>query len=313
MIVLDSAFSASLSSPGEVTRSQLSGAGTIFNGVHSLPLSYRIARGQSTVWGAGDWGWYNQSDSDGTIGIAEVGGGHNFGPAQLNVSLGYARNKQDLAQDGELKAGGAYLYGEGLAPIVGGLWGIFSAYYQWGDADIERGYLNAGTPTSSSGSADTSTWALRARLEWDSAADLSGFRLNPYGEVSYSSAKMDSYTETGGGFPATYDSRSDKATDFRLGLNAAYPLAIGSKTRLLGLLEGVHRVQDKGANVSGQILGAGGFAFNVDGSDYDQNWFRAGLGVESVIGGGRASLMVNGATEGETPRVWLAARYQVAF
>ena len=121
MIVLDSAFYASLSNPGEVTRSQLAGSATVFNGVHSLPLSYRIAKGQSTVWGAGDWGWYNQSDSDGTIGVAEVAGGYNFGPVQLNMSVGYERSKRDLSQNGELKVGGTYLYGEALAPIVGNL------------------------------------------------------------------------------------------------------------------------------------------------------------------------------------------------
>ncbi|MBK7674969.1 MAG: autotransporter outer membrane beta-barrel domain-containing protein [Candidatus Accumulibacter sp.] len=190
---------------------------------------------------------------------------------------------------------------------------MLSGYYQWGSTVVARGYFNAGNAASSTGSPDTNIWALRARLEWDDFADRAGLRLNPYGEVSYARANMDAYSEAGRAFPAHFDSRTDDATDLRIGVHGAYPLALGNRTALIGLAEGVHRFQGEASAVSGKLLGPGGFSFNFDGPSYDQNWFRAGIGVESTIAGGKAFFMVNGATRGETPSVWVSARYQLAF
>jgi uncharacterized membrane protein len=313
LLVLNAALSASLGSPGGVTQVLLSGSEMLLNGAHSLPLSYRTPKGQATVWSAGDYGWYNQNSADGNVWLGEIGGGYNFGPVQFNLSVGYSQNRQDLTQGGNVKAGGTYLFGETLIPVYGSLWGVLSGYYQWGNVDIARGYSNAGNAASSTGSPDTNTWALRARLEWDGLADLSDLRLNPYGEVSFARAKMDAYSEASGAFPAHFRSRTDNATDLRIGVNGAYPLALGNRTALVGLVEGVHRFQGQASAVSGELLGPGGFSFNFDGPSYDQNWFRAGIGVESTIAGGKAFFMVNGATRGETPSVWVSARYQLAF
>ncbi|MBK7674970.1 MAG: hypothetical protein IPJ27_09495 [Candidatus Accumulibacter sp.] len=105
LLVLNAALSASLGSPGGVTQVLLSGSETLLNGAHSLPLSYRTPKGQATVWGAGDYGWYNQNSVDGNVWLGEIGGGYNFGPVQLNLSVGYSENRQDLAQGGNVKAG----------------------------------------------------------------------------------------------------------------------------------------------------------------------------------------------------------------
>jgi len=61
------------------------------------------------------------------------------------------------------------------------------------------------------------------------------------------------------------------------------------------------------------LLGPGGVSFSLAGASYDQNWMRAGIGAETMIGDGKALVMVNGATRGESPNVWLNARYQLAF
>lgn len=313
LLVLNAALSASLGSTGGVTKILLSDSETLLNGAHSLPLSYRTAKGQATAWGAGDWGWYNQDSVDGKIWVGEIGGGYNFGPVQLNLSVGYSQNRQDLTQGGNMKTGGTYLFSEALIPVAGSLWSVLSGYYQWGNADITRGYSNAGRLTSSRGSPTTGSWALRGRLEWEGLTDLPGFHLNPYGEVSYARASSDAYSETSGAFPVHYNSRTEDATDLRIGVNGAYPLALGNRTALVGLVEGVRRFQGQSSAVSGKLGGPGSFSFDLDGPSYDQKWFRASVGVESTIAGGKASFLVNGATRGETPTVWVAARYQLAF
>ncbi|MBL0352025.1 MAG: autotransporter outer membrane beta-barrel domain-containing protein [Dechloromonas sp.] len=182
---------------------------------------------------------------------------------------------------------------------------------RWKERRRVTGY--AGTATSSTGSPGTTIWALRARVEWEALADPAAPQLNPYGELSYARANMNGYTETGGGFPVAYNSRTDNVTDLRIGVNGTYPLDMGKKTRLLGAVEGVHRFQDNASNVNGELLGPGGFNFSFAGTSYDQTWMRASIGAETMLGNGKAVVMVNGATRGESPNVWLNARYQLAF
>lgn len=286
----------------------LSAAGTVLNGAHSRPLARRVVAGQKIFWLAGDWGRDDHGSRDGDLGLAEAGFGHNFGAVQLNVSLGQTWAKQDQALNGRAKSDGSYLLAEALLPLSGKLWATFGAYGHWGDADLKRGYLNAGTQDFSNGTPDVDTWGLRARLELDKAYRIASADFSPYADLTYNQAKLAAYTETGGGFPARFDSRKDKATELRFGVNIERPLG---EARLLGLLEAAHRFEKDGARTSGQVIGL--FGFDLDGAKNKQDWLRAGVGVEGTLAEGLASLMLNATTKGETPSYWLAAGWQRAF
>jgi uncharacterized protein YhjY with autotransporter beta-barrel domain len=282
---------------------------TIFNGAHGNPLSRRVAPSKSCSWVAGDFGTDKHKNRDGDLGLAEVGGCHNFGSIQANFALGKTWADQDLARNGNLDMDGTYFMAETLTPITDRLWLNLGALYQNGKADIRRGYLNAGLLDSSTGSTDISTWGLRARLELDKIAHLGSTGLSPYADLSYSKSHQKAYTETGGGFPVSFDARTDKTTELRLGLNTSTPLS--DQTALIGKLEGVHRFQEKSSNLSGNIIGF--TAFNFDGTGYQQNWARAGIGIEHRTNSGKLNLMLNATTQGETPNAWIAASFQANF
>lgn len=281
----------------------------MLNGAHSRPLARRVAAGSNTAWLAGDWGRDDHGARHGDLGLAEVGIGRNFGPVQLNVSLGQTWAKQKQIMGGHAETEGAYLLLEALLPVSGSLWATLGAYGHRGDADLKRGYTNAGAQDSSSGKPDVDTWGLRGRLDWDAAARFAGADFTPYADVSYSETKLAAYTETGGGFPARFDARREKATELRIGLNADKPL--GGGLSLVGTVEAVHRFEKEGARTSGEVVGL--FGFDLDGARNERDWLRAGAGVEGKLGGGRASLMLNATTKGETPSYWLAAMWQMAF
>ncbi len=287
----------------------LSSANVVMNGAHSRPLARRVAAGRNTFWLGGDWGRDDHGSRSGDFGLLEVGAGRNFGAAQVNVSLGQTWAKQKQTLGGRTKVDGTYLLAEALLPVSGNLWGVLGGYLHRGDADMKRGYLNAGLPDTSSASPDVNTYGLRARLEWDKAARLADADFSPYVDLSYSKAKLDAYTETGGAFPARFDSRKEKATELRLGVNAERALT-GSAT-LFGMLEGVHRFEKHGARTSGEMIGL--FGFDLDGYRNKRNWLRVGAGVAGEVAGGTASLSVNLTTQGEAPNAWLAANWQRAF
>jgi len=287
----------------------LASASTVLNGAHSRPLARRVEAGRSTFWISGDIGRDDHGKRDGRIGLAEVGFGRNFGNAQLNVALGHTWAKQNLVVNGSADTDGTYVLAEGLVPVSGSLWAVLTGYLHWGKADLRRGYLNAGLPDYSYAKPDTDTWGLRARLEWDGLWRSGNTAFSPYAELAHSVAKMDGYTETGGGFPARFDSRKERATELRLGVNAAHPLA--QNVQLVGLLEGAHRFQKKGARTSGEVIGL--FGFDLDGVKNERTWLRAGVGVEGKLAGGTASLLLNATTKGEASNYWLAASWQKTF
>jgi len=287
----------------------LSATGAVLNGAHSRPLSRRVAAGQKTFWLAGDWGRDDHGSRSGNLGLAEVGFGRNFGAAQLNVSLGQTWAQQRQVLNGRAKADGTYLLAEALIPVSGTLWATLGGYGHWGEADMRRGYLNAGTQDFSKGSPDVDTWGLRGRLDGDGAYRVAGADFSPYVDLTYNEAKLAAYTETGGGFPAHFDGRKEKATELRVGVNATKPLADGMT--LFGIVEAAHRFEKHGARTSGQMLGL--FGFDLDGRKNDRSWLRAGIGVEGKLAEGRASLALNLTTKGETPNAWLAANWQKTF
>lgn len=174
LLELDETLTASLGSPAAVSPTALRTGELILDGEHGRPVSYRVAPGQRTVWGSGDRGRDDHDPLDGNAALGEVGAGDNFGPVQANVALGRTWTNQNLVASGDMNAAGSYLWAEALAPLHGNLWGVLGGYDQWGDANVHRGYRNAGTPDTSTGSPDTHTWGVRGHLEWDGAAKPGG-------------------------------------------------------------------------------------------------------------------------------------------
>ncbi len=77
----------------------------------------------------------------------------------------------------------------------------------------------------------------------------------------------------------------------------------------MGNIEGVHRFDDEGASISGGVSTF--IEFDLEGQQYDESWLKAGIGVEGQLLDGKASLMLNGTTEGESTSAWFAASYQI--
>lgn len=281
----------------------------VMHGEHSRPLSRRVAAGQKALWLSGDWGTDNHDARDGNLGAAELGGGMNLGRMQLNLALGQAWGRQNFTLGGVARSDGTYLMAEALLPLPNKLWATFDGYGMWGAADIRRGYLNAGLPTTSNGNTDTSTWGLRARVDWDNALSFKQFGLTPYADLSHSETRTDAYSETGGGFPVAYDARTNTSTELRVGTNASRPLA--GTMRLISTIEIAHLFQARQADTRGQVVGL--FGFDVPGTNNKQTWLRAGGGVEGKLGRGMASLMANVTTEGAATNMWLATAYHMAF
>jgi probable HAF family extracellular repeat protein len=282
----------------------------VLNGLHSARVDL-LAVGQHSAWVGGDWGRQSAGSDNGDLGTGEVGFGYGITAGlTARIALGRTYSQLETLYHGDSTLRGTYVLPELVAAIPHTpLRLTASAYLNKGDADIKRGYLNAGTQVISSGNPDAEASGLRLRLDWLRALERNAFAITPYTSLTYTHSHVDGYTETGGGFPIRWDSRSDHTTEARVGGDAEY--ALNQRITLLGKLEGVHRFEGSSSGASGTILGLNNFSFA--GQDYHQNWIRAGLGATGKIGPGTASLMVNRSTDKNGPAYWAYANYQIVF
>ena len=304
-------FNRTLQGASHIPTQAIGQADLVLNGLNGSPLRGLPAAGRYNAWVSGDWGRQKNVAGDGNLGAGEFGLAWGLSEAvRVKLAVGRTYSAQSLAYDGNASVRGTYVVPEIVAGLAGTqLYLTLSGYYNAGDADIKRGYQNAGTAVTSDGSPDTATTGARLRLDWLNALQAGDLRLTPYVSLSSYRGHVNGYTETGGGFPVSWDARTERTSLGRLGADAAYPVA--DRWTLLGKLEGVRRFDSQSSGASGTILDLGNFATN--GLDYKQNWLRATIGVEGAVGPGVAAVLINASTETNGPSYWAYASYRFDF
>lgn len=304
-------FSASLAGNTPLP-SQLSQAmSLVVNGAHGHPLMRLVPTGKSTAWISGDAGGHANHSKDAYADVIEVGAGHRFSDkAQFNVSVGELFAGTLLEDDGHFFQRMTYVMPEALVSFGNcPVWGTFGMQYASGPLDIRRAYLNAGSTDFSKGSSTGTVLNLRARIDWKDAAVWQGIAFTPYLDHLHTESWMEAYTESGGGFPASWESRHQHDDVSRLGIDAAK--ALTREVTLIASYEQSRNWREKGSGASGQVLGLSNF--NLSGQPITQNSSRFSLGATHRVGAGQFSLFGNAQTAGQNPQYWVAAGYQYTF
>lgn len=306
-------FNAGLYQTGLAAISQITQpANMVLMGAHGSPMRGLIGRGQQYVWSTGDWGRADTPDSNhANMGSIEIGYARGFTDSAMGkISLGRTFSRQDTDFDGRTYARGTYIMPEATFALGNtSLWTTLSAYYGFGEADIRRGYLNAGVQTHAEGKPDQRTWGLQARIDWLNAFERGSFALTPFAALLYTHAKVDGYTESGQGFPVKWDAQKQKSTLARLGVDATY--ALNESVTLLGRATAVHRFERRTSDISGDIINVSPFSF--EGMRQKQNWMIFGLGAEAQLGRGSLQIMGNTTTETDGLRHWGSITYRLPF
>lgn len=303
-------LSDSLGSAAGANAGAVTGFTVVMNAAGSRPLDRRADIGKAIMWTAGDIGTDDHGARDGGFGTGEIGLGYNFGPVQLDLSAGFLHHDQDTQLGGRTEMTGNFARLQAMAPLArtdrGGLWLVVSGAVLRTDANIRRNYVaNGGAISRSTGSSELDGKALRARLEWENALPW----ISPYVDLSWSDVCLAGYTETGGAFPARFNTYCNEVTEGRYGVDTTYPLAPAYS--FIATLEGVHRFDSGPGNVTGSVVGLA--PFNISAASYDRDWVRGGVGFEARLGDAVLSMMANGTSKGESPDVWLAANLRSTF
>ncbi|MFW5489107.1 MAG: autotransporter outer membrane beta-barrel domain-containing protein [Desulfovibrio sp.] len=194
-----------------------------------------------------------------------LGGGVFSGRRSLDTSYG---GNQDSSLIGP---GIFFTYSPatyGLRLEGGGMWHYL-------DMDLERGYQNGASLSQSKRSTQGQAFSLFGRIGW-AFPIVESITLQPFAQYNWEQIDIDSYTESGGPFPAHFDSRTEYVNQARLGLEVQY--ACNENLDLWTWAAWSHRFEDEGVSMSGQLTGL--FAFNYGGVSIDQDWGDAGVGVK---------------------------------
>nr|WP_287410450.1 autotransporter domain-containing protein [Pseudodesulfovibrio sp.] len=149
-----------------------------------------------------------------------------------------------------------------------------SALWQSVALDLTRGYANGAGSATSSGSTDANVFGLSGRVQWTKNMTDS-FDLTPFAEYTWQTTHIDSYSESGGPFPASFESRTETSNSIRAGLRA--DAALFDKVGTWAWLAWDHRFEDSSAGMGGSTIGLG--AFTYPGAKLDQDWADAGVGA----------------------------------
>ncbi|MET3613298.1 putative HAF family extracellular repeat protein [Rhizobium aquaticum] len=289
---------------------QVQNADLVMNGAHSSPLFMLLDAGQSSASFTGDGGYANGASYRGGLGAGEFGFGRGIeGGWTVRLAGGGQYARFDTPNAGNSVFSSGYVAPDVSYAIGGGVVATLSGYFNWGKADIRRGYLNGAANDSSFGSAATQTYGVRARVDWQDAFKLASTGVSPFVSYTYLNAQMNGYTETGGSFPVQFNGSREVSNAVRIGADATTPL--NDQFALVTRFEYGHRFEKAGAGVSGQILGLS--AFSIDGASVQQDWLRGGLGVSYKIGNGDGLVMVNTSNQTGKNTTWVSASYRVKF
>ncbi len=300
-------FTSSLQSINSSTAQSITNISMLLHGAHGHPGNRRAIDDKRVMWIAGDVSSDNRDSSkdNGYIGEVGVSIKHND-HITYSLAIGNMIGDSKLDYKGTIDNDGKYIVVDtDIKPLKNiPFYSTTTLAYGQNNLTIKRGFDNGGVLTHSTGDTHESFLAFKQKLQYQFEI------LMPYLQMNHIQVKRDGYSESGGGFPSSYDNIKENVTDYRVGVDANFEL--NKSNKLISTLEAVHRVQKKGEGISGQVVGLG--SFSLDGREYDQNWTRATVGVEHTFeNDSRFTLTFNRTSRGEDPLFWSGFNYSISF
>jgi probable HAF family extracellular repeat protein len=151
-------------------------------------------------------------------------------------------------------------------------WRIYgTATVQSLNLDMDRNYINGSGIDGSTGETDGIGFAGAVQLGY--ALPVSqAVSLMPYASIDASRTRMDSYSETGGAFPATFSKQTATVINGHLGVEASYQAA--SNFTLKGRTAWGHQLESRSNSATATALS---ITYTLPYEDGAPNWVETGI------------------------------------
>ena len=304
---------SSINGPNRISATGSTLAGLPLEGAHHRPmLSFDRMGKESQAWATGDFGSSSRT-RDVHVTSGEAGINWNVGKTMLfGVAGGHAVQNADLDLGGSSATKGDFFIAELDYRPEGTQWivSLLGMVGSW-ESKTNRGYTNGPSIDFSNGVADTITRSARFRVDAPAVATFGGFGFAPFASYTVTQTVVGAYTETGGGFPASFNEQEHNATEARLGVTASRDLS--EKTKLLLSVEGIHRFDGVGPSLTGQDI-TGGVSFDLPGTAPRADCVRFGFDVDHKLSADTLlNISAHASTVGEAHDVSAAISIRRAF
>jgi probable HAF family extracellular repeat protein len=253
-----------------------------------------------SAWGGISYANYNILEIDPEARQGDLGFAYQLTNAwRLGAGVRWGGREDDvLVFDGENDStyGGLSVFAA-YEPSPRGL-RVHSAFAaNWIQNDIERGYLNGSTLTSSRGEQNGFAYGAALRVGW--AAPLrNGIAVTPFVSYEASRIELDGYTETTGPFPAQFNDIKGNLDIGRAG--AQLDMQAGDALRFWLTGDYAMRRQRELPGVSGEVMALSS-PFAIEGAEMNRQWWEAGLGAEwRASARTRLQVGLTASTDGDT-------------
>lgn len=281
-------------------------------GSHHRPLmSYRDLGERGCFWATGDVGRRsNPSNIQDTLAEAGVCGDFAGRKIRAGFGLGYGKRSVGLGNFGSTRMSGNHVLAEVNArPEPGLLLSATAVHGRW-KAETRRGYSGATGTDFSNGSARVESTAMRVRADWENLWMFGESHLTPYVAASIYRTRTGGYIETGGGFPARFDSQSQTELESRIGITGGHEIT--ASTTLRPTVEAVYRSNRGTPRVRGQALGL--FVFDEASTAQRRAWVRVGADIDHHLNKtALLSFSLHAASSGDDPRMSAALTFRMGF
>lgn len=275
------------------------------------------SRGATSLWVGGNihFGGRDQTSDANALRFSteglSAGVDHRFGAnLALGASIGYARDKTDLGDDGSSsRATGKSIALYGSYQPSGNT--FVDGVLGYGSLDFDNARFVAAASDFARGERKGRQWFGSIAAGYEHYAE--GLLLSPYGRLDFGRARLDAYTETGAGLAAlTYFEQTSPALQFALGLRAesVHEADFGWVMPRLRLEFRHDFKRERDATLAYADLPAGPI-YTIPSSTERRNSLVLGLGSDFILRGGTTLGLdyqvqrLSGIERSQAVRLWL--------
>jgi probable HAF family extracellular repeat protein len=224
---------------------------------------------------------------------------------------GTTSDSSTLSYDGKFKSKANYLgfdiHFQAIPTFP--LWITASFLNTSNEININRAYENLGVVEGSVSNTQQNikSYNVKAQVR-NIVATKTNIQVNPFVNYNRTEIKTDGFSESEGGFPATFN--ASKTSQEELSLGVGFQYNINKNNTVFSSIEKVSNIGDSSNNMEGEVIDLYDFKFN---NRLDNTWLKAHLGFSYTSKKHQFTFDVNSSSYGDKINTNYGLKYSFSF
>ena len=175
--------------------------------------------------------------------------------------------------------------------------------------ESRRAYENLGVVESSSANTNQNIKSYNIKMQVANIFDKkTNIQVKPFLNYNRIKIKTDAFSETQGGFPATFNASKKSEEELSLGVELEYK--VNKRNTVFASIEKVSSIGDSSNTIEGEVIDLYSFKFN---NNLDRSWFKAHVGLAYTFKKSQVTFDVSGSSYGNKINTTYGLKYSFLF